>query len=87
MLDIAADDDIWLAVFTGSGQKTLDFKDAQGTLMRADFWGDTENGAAVTFDVPSSAVAGTTYARFRLSTSGDLGVGGLAPDGEVEDCD
>jgi hypothetical protein len=39
----------------------------------------------LTFDVPSSAVAGTTYARFRISTSGGLGVSGAAADGEVED--
>ena len=39
----------------------------------------------LTFDVPSYAIAGATYARFRLSTAGDLGVGGVASDGEVED--
>ncbi len=38
-----------------------------------------------TFDVPSWAADGTTYARFRLSTEGNLGVGGVAADGEVED--
>ena len=37
------------------------------------------------FDVPTYALAGTTYARFRISTNGDLGIGGLAADGEVED--
>lgn len=37
------------------------------------------------FDVPSWAASGTTYARFRLSTNGELGMGGAAPDGEVED--
>jgi Ca2+-binding RTX toxin-like protein len=37
------------------------------------------------FDVPSYAHAGSTYARFRLSTAGDLGTGGEAADGEVED--
>jgi hypothetical protein len=37
------------------------------------------------FDVPSWAADGVTFARFRLSTAGDLGVGGLAADGEVED--
>ncbi|MCH7772234.1 MAG: LruC domain-containing protein, partial [Bacteroidetes bacterium] len=40
---------------------------------------------ALVFDVPSSAAIGNTYARFRLSTSGNLGVGGAAADGEVED--
>ncbi len=43
--------------------------------------GDT----TISFDVPSWAADGTTYARFRLSTTGNLGVGGFAPDGEVED--
>lgn len=39
----------------------------------------------LTFDVPSWAVSGTTFARFRLSTAGNLGIGGAAADGEVED--
>jgi hypothetical protein len=39
----------------------------------------------LTFDVPSFAIAGTTYARFRVSTLGGLGVSGVAADGEVED--
>jgi hypothetical protein len=39
----------------------------------------------ITFDVPSWAPDGTTYARFRLSSSGGLAPGGLASDGEVED--
>jgi len=39
----------------------------------------------VTFDVPSRADAGDSYARFRLSSAGGLGVGGFASDGEVED--
>ncbi|MCA9230365.1 MAG: VCBS repeat-containing protein, partial [Planctomycetales bacterium] len=39
----------------------------------------------LTFDVPSYAISGTTYARFRLSTAGALGVMGLATGGEVED--
>ncbi|MBI1375834.1 MAG: hypothetical protein GC159_24255, partial [Phycisphaera sp.] len=43
--------------------------------------GDNE----LTFDVPSWAVAGVTYARFRLSTAGDLAPSGAAADGEVED--
>jgi hypothetical protein len=40
---------------------------------------------ALLFDVPSWATSGDTYARFRLSTAGDLGMGGAAPSGEVED--
>ncbi len=39
----------------------------------------------LTFDVPSGAADGVTFARFRLSTAGNLGVGGAAADGEVED--
>ena len=39
----------------------------------------------ISFDVPGSAVPGQTYARFRLSTLGDLGSLGSASDGEVED--
>lgn len=39
----------------------------------------------LSFDVPSWAQAGTTFARFRLSTAGSLGPAGAALDGEVED--
>ena len=39
----------------------------------------------LSFDVPNWAVAGTTYARFRISSVGGLGVTGTAVDGEVED--
>jgi hypothetical protein len=39
----------------------------------------------VTFDVPSWADAGDSFARFRLSTAGGLGVTGFSSDGEVED--
>lgn len=39
----------------------------------------------VTFDVPADIVAKDTYARFRLSSAGGLGMGGEAADGEVED--
>jgi hypothetical protein len=35
--------------------------------------------------VPSNAKLGSTIARFRLSSEGNLGPGGGAPDGEVED--
>ncbi len=45
----------------------------------------TNGDNALTFDVPSWAPAGSTFARFRLSTVGGLGIGGLAADGEVED--
>ena len=39
----------------------------------------------ITFDVPGGTLIGSTYARFRLSTDGDLAPSGLASDGEVED--
>jgi len=45
----------------------------------------TTGNNTISFDVPSWADAGNTYARFRLSSAGALGVTGLASDGEVED--
>ena len=39
----------------------------------------------VSFPVPSGAVMGPTFARFRLSINGGLLPTGFAPDGEVED--
>jgi hypothetical protein len=38
-----------------------------------------------TFDVPPGAVAGSTYARFRISSLGGLAFTGYAPNGEVQD--
>lgn len=45
------------------------------------------NGVAetITIPVPGTAVSGTTYARFRMSTEPNLGPTGTARDGEVED--
>jgi len=40
---------------------------------------------AIPFSVPNAAVVGQTFARFRISSKGDLGPVGVAPDGEVED--
>jgi hypothetical protein len=59
-------------------------------------WDDTGEQIAVSvavaagantlkFIVPTDAGIGTTFARFRLSTKGQLRPVGLAPDGEVED--
>ncbi|MCB1058300.1 MAG: IPTL-CTERM sorting domain-containing protein, partial [Acidobacteria bacterium] len=42
-------------------------------------------GNSLSFAVPCTAVAGGTYARFRLSSAGVAGPGGTSPDGEVED--
>ena len=39
----------------------------------------------LTFGVPGSALAGSTFARFRFSTGGGLSFNGPAADGEVED--
>jgi hypothetical protein len=44
-----------------------------------------EGANHLAFAIPGGAVAGATYARFRISTAGGLGVNGAAPDGEVED--
>lgn len=44
-----------------------------------------EGDNVISFRIPASAAAGSTFARFRLSSSGNLPVGGLANDGEVED--
>ena len=40
---------------------------------------------SVSFSVPAAAVAGTTFARFRISSAGGLLPTGQAADGEVED--
>lgn len=39
----------------------------------------------LTFAVPSAALGGQTYSRFRVSTAGSLAPSGFAADGEVED--
>jgi hypothetical protein len=39
----------------------------------------------LSFAVPGGASLGTSFARFRFSTAGSLGITGLASDGEVED--
>ena len=44
-----------------------------------------EGTNSLTFDVPTTAVPGATFARFRLSSSGGLAPTGPASDGEVED--
>ncbi|PAY17008.1 hypothetical protein CKO51_23520 [Rhodopirellula sp. SM50] len=41
--------------------------------------------STVNFDVPIDAESGLSFARFRLSSAGGLGVSGEAADGEVED--
>ncbi|WP_428308124.1 FG-GAP-like repeat-containing protein [Lacipirellula sp.] len=44
-----------------------------------------EGDNVIAFDVPAWAMAGASYARFRVSTAGGLGYIGAAIDGEVED--
>ena len=39
----------------------------------------------LTFGVPQPTALGSSFARFRISSAGGLGVGGAASDGEVED--
>ena len=41
--------------------------------------------STVSFNIPSTALAGPTFARFRFSSAGGLAPTGLAGDGEVED--
>jgi hypothetical protein len=45
----------------------------------------TANNNSISVPVPVTAQLGSTYARFRFSTAGNLGPTGLANDGEVED--
>ena len=51
----------------------------------ADHVAMVDGNNTLTFDVPSFAIDGTTFARFRLSTAGNLGPEDAAADGEVED--
>ena len=45
----------------------------------------TNGDNLLTFPVPAGAKIGVTFARFRISTTGDLAFTGLAQNGEVED--
>jgi hypothetical protein len=44
-----------------------------------------EGANVIAFDLPSNAVSGAAFARFRLSTAGELNTRSAALDGEVED--
>jgi hypothetical protein len=44
-----------------------------------------EGISTIQFEIPATATPGATFARVRLSTTRSLAVGGVAPDGEVED--
>ncbi len=66
----------------------IDF-DANGTFDPGDQIADSidvvDGENEILFNAPDTAVAGQTYARFRLSAAGDLEPAGAADDGEVED--
>lgn len=47
--------------------------------------GNQSNTHTLAFNIPAGTPAGTTYARFRVSTAIGLGITGEAEDGEVED--
>jgi hypothetical protein len=81
--------DIALGVCGGGGvvQGWIDF-DADGTWQASEqiYDGFLPNGThTISCSVPDSAVAGHTFARFRISRQGGLDPKGPARDGEVED--
>jgi hypothetical protein len=81
--------DISLDVRGGSGivQGWIDFN-GDGTWEAAEeiYSGFLTNGPhIISFSVPTDAVLGQTFARFRISRDGGLGPDGPALDGEVED--
>eukprot|EP00913_Durusdinium_trenchii_P023335 g21913.t1 len=47
--------------------------------------GTTAGFQVLAFAIPEGTLPGTTFSRFRISTTGGLGVDGVAADGEVED--
>ena len=59
--------------FAGVGEKVFDNR------------GVSAGANALTFPVPCTADLGASYTRWRLSSSGGLGIGGTVMDGEVED--
>ncbi len=69
--------DAWID-FDGSGTFDADEQIAASLPVAV---GDN----AVSFTIPTVAVEGTTFARFRLSSTGGLSPDGSAADGEVED--
>ena len=66
-----------------------DWDDADEQIFTAAYLGTTNGIQSLSFRMPQAVddavVYGTTYARFRLSTTGGLSPTGLALDGEVED--
>jgi hypothetical protein len=66
----------------------IDFDGADGfgnegnEIHQVNLTGGTE---LISFDIPQTASPGSTYARFRISSTGNLAATGPADDGEVED--
>lgn len=61
-----------------------DFDDADEQIFAGQTVADGSN-PELEFAIPSSAALGDTFARFRISSAGNLEPRGLAADGEVED--
>ena len=62
-----------------------DWEDAGERILADHDLGTGAGPQGLTFTIPAGATSGTTFARFRLSTSAGLTPTGPAPDGEVED--
>lgn len=60
-----------------------DWTDANENIFKNQ--GLTMGANILNFSVPVNTPLGITYSRFRFSTTGNLGITGLAADGEVED--
>ena len=60
-----------------------DFTDADEQIV--DYVAVVAGDNVIAFNVPATVVGGANYARFRLSTAGNLNSAGNALDGEVED--
>ncbi|MDO4559046.1 MAG: GEVED domain-containing protein, partial [Planctomycetia bacterium] len=78
----------WLDV-NGNGtfdeSESVEFLTVNGTPVESSNPWLATGGNVVTFRVPAGMTLGKTYARFRVSTEGNLEATGLAQDGEVED--
>ena len=72
--------DAWID-FDGSGT----FDDPSERITAGGGTAVSVGANPITVSIPASAASGTTYARFRLSTTGGLAATGPASDGEVED--
>ncbi|MBC8353202.1 MAG: VCBS repeat-containing protein [Planctomycetes bacterium] len=62
-----------------------DWDDLGEQVLKSNSLGTTDGTVQVEFAVPEDASPGETFARFRLSTTGELAPRGTAEDGEVED--